>query len=298
MEKDVLAKYEKAGRIAAEVREFGRGLIKQKSYMLDVIERLEEMIRQKGGEPAFPTQISMDHIAAHFYPDQDEKILFEDQVCKLDVGVHVGGYIGDTACTVDLSGKYGELVKASADALSNAISVIKNGTTLGEIGAAIQQTISGYGFAPVRNLSGHGLEQFDVHAAPSIPNTNTGDQTKLEKDMVVAIEPFASTGAGIVVDTSNATLFQVQQHRPIRDNYSREVFAFIAEHYGELPFAKRWLVKEFPVFKVNFALKRLMDQEILRDFAPLADRAKGIVSQAEHTLLIEDEIVRVLTKPE
>ncbi|MBW2971394.1 type II methionyl aminopeptidase [Candidatus Woesearchaeota archaeon] len=294
MKEKELKCYQEAGRIAAETLVYGASLIKKNTYLLDVIEKLEHHITQKA-EMAFPPQISLNNVAAHFYPDHHDEIVFEEQVAKLDVGVHVDGFIGDTACTVDLSGKHGELVQASREALDNALAIVKHGVTIGEIGAVIQDTITKYGLAPVRNLSGHGLADFDVHAWPSIPNTATGDKTQLEEGWVVAIEPFASTGAGIVVETSNATLFQLLDVKPVRDHTTREVLKFI-ENFGDLPFAKRWLVEDFPVFKVNFALKRLLHFEIIKEFPPLADKAKGIVSQAEHTVLVEKDGCKVLTK--
>lgn len=295
MEKNELEKWERAGRIAAEALEYGKGLIKKGNSLLEVTDRIEGFILKKGGKLAFPAQMSLNHVAAHFYPDADNKIVFEDQVVKLDVGVHIDGFIGDTACTVDLSGRYDELVKASRDALDNAIKVVRAGVKLGEIGEVIQDTITGYGFAPIRNLSGHGLEQYDVHSPPTLPNTATGDKAMLQAGQVIAIEPFASTGAGIVIETSNATLFQFAEQKPVRDNTTREVLMFI-EQYNDLPFARRWLLKKFPPLKVNFALKRLLNNDVIRDFPPLADKAKGIVSQAEHTLIVEEDKARILTK--
>ena len=295
MDKKEIEKYEKAGKIAAEALNYGKGLIKKGDSLLEVTDKIEGFILKKGGGIAFPSQMSLNHVAAHFYPDADDNTVFEDQVVKLDVGVHVDGFIGDTALTVDLSGDHGELVKASRDALNKAIKVVRAGVTIGEIGEVIQGTISGYGFAPVRNLSGHGLDEYDVHSPPTIPNTATGDKTKLEEGQVIAIEPFASTGVGVVVETSNATLFQMIGHRPVRENVTREVLKYI-EQYKHLPFAKRWLLRKFPPLKVNFALKRLLNNDVIRDFPPLADKAKGIVSQAEHTLLVEKNKARVLTK--
>ncbi|MBS1266935.1 MAG: Methionine aminopeptidase [Candidatus Woesearchaeota archaeon] len=291
---DKIQKYEKAGKIAAEALAYGKKLIKQKSYLLDVTKKIEDYINKKA-EIAFPIQISMDNVAAHFYPDHDDEIIFEDQVCKLDVGVHVDGFVGDNAVTVDLSGKHTKLVKASREALDNAIKVVKAGVQVGEIGKVIQDTITGYGFAPIRNLSGHGLDEYNVHTPPNIPNTATGDTTTLEEGDVVAIEPFASTGAGIVIETSNPTLFQLVEPKPVRDRTTRKILQQII-NYNNLPFAKRWLVNDFPLFKVNFALKRMLDKDIISSFPPLADKAKGIVSQAEYTVVVEKNGCRILTK--
>ena len=197
MDEETLNKLKKAGNIAAHARDFGISLIKKGNSLLDVTKKVEAKIIELGGEMAFPPQISLNDCAAHFCPDADDKIIFDNQVCSLDVGVHVDGFIGgDTAATVDLSGENEDLVKASREALENAIKIIKPGIKISEIGKVIQETITGYGFAPVRNLSGHGLDEFNIHAKPSIPNYDNGDNTELQENQLIAIEPFASKGAG------------------------------------------------------------------------------------------------------
>jgi len=207
MDKEEIEKLRTAGRIAAQVKEYGKDLVKKDASMTEVLDKIEEKIVELGAKPAFPAQISCDHIAAHYCPDEEDKTIFSDQLVCLDVGVHVDGFIGDTAVTVDLSGKYNDLIKAAEEALDNAVKIIKPGVTLAEIGKAIQETINKYGFAPVRNLSGHGLGKYEIHTKPNIPNFDNGNNTKIEPGMVFAVEPFASTGAGIVQDSGIATVF-------------------------------------------------------------------------------------------
>src|SRR3989338_4048261 len=110
-----LEKYRKVCKIAAEALKYGKGFIKKGNALLEVVEKAEEKIFQLGGKPAFPAQISLNHIAAHFCPDADDKTVFSDQLVKLDVGVHIDGFIGDIATTVDLSGKNSELMRASRE---------------------------------------------------------------------------------------------------------------------------------------------------------------------------------------
>lgn len=295
MEKEILEKLEKAGKIAAEALKYAKSLVKPGASLLEVTEKTEEKIKELGGSLAFPVQISLNDVAAHFCPEQDDKTVFKDQLVSIDIGVHIDGYIGDNALTVDLSGKNEDLVKASREALDNAIKIIKPGITLGEIGRVIQETITRYGFAPVRNLSGHGLEEFDIHTKPTIPNYDNGDSTELEKDMLIAIEPFASKGAGIIYESSNATVFQLFGKKPVRSMITRQVLREI-ESYEGLPFCRRWLVKKFGLPKTSFALRELKNLEILREYPPLIDEAHGLVSQAEHTVLVTKDGCKVLTR--
>ena len=295
MDKEAVEKIKLAGKITAQVRDYGTTLIKKDASMLEVLDKVEKKIFELGGKPAFPAQISCNHIAAHYCPEEDDKTIFTNQLVSLDVGVHVDGYIGDTAVTVDLSGKYADLVRAAEEALDSALKIIKPRVTLGEIGKAIQESIQKYNFAPVRNLSGHGLGRYEIHTKPSIPNFDNGDNTKIEPGMVFAIEPFASTGAGIVQDSGIATVFELRAKKPVRNPITRQVLKEI-EAYEGLPFATRWLTRKFGA-KAKLALREMEQLDMLHMHPPLADRDKGRVSQAEHTVLIDaDGNVIVTTK--
>jgi methionyl aminopeptidase len=282
-----IEKLKKAGRIAAQVLEYGKNLIKKDASMTKVLDKIEEKITELGAKPAFPAQISCNHLAAHYCPDEEDKTVFSDQLACLDVGVHVDGFIGDTAVTVDLSEKYSDLIKASQEALDNAIKIIKPDVALSEIGKAIQETISKYGFAPVRNLSGHGLGEYKIHTQPNIPNFDNHDDTKIEKGMIFAIEPFASTGAGIVQDSGTATVFELINKKPVRNMITRQVLKEI-ETYNNLPFTTRWLTKKFGA-KAKFALREMEQLGMIHAHPPLADKDKGMISQAEHSILIDDD---------
>lgn len=287
MDKEEIEKLMKAGKIAAQIREYGKGLVKKDASMTQVLDKIEDKIFELGAKPAFPAQISCNHLAAHYCPDEEDKTIFSDQLVCLDVGVHVDGFIGDTAVTIDLSGKYNDLIKAAEEALDNAVKIIKPGVTLSEIGKVIQETINNQGFAPVRNLSGHGLGKYEIHTKPNIPNFENGDNTKIEPGMVFAIEPFASTGAGIVQDSGIATVFELSIKKPVRTSITRQILKEI-ENYDNLPFTTRWLTRKFGA-KAKFALREMEQLDMLHAYPPLADKDKGMISQAEHSILVDDK---------
>ena len=287
MNEQIKQDFIKAGKISAEALEYGKSLIKKGNSLLETTELIEKKIFELGGKPAFPVQISCDDIAAHFCAIEDDTTIFENQVVCLDLGVHVNGAIGDTAYTIDLSGKYDDLVKAAQKALEEALKVVVVGTELREIGKTIQDTIKSYGFNPVRNLSGHGLGLYDIHTSPTLPNFDNGDKTKLTKDMTFAIEPFSTTGAGVVGEKGHPTVFMMQHKKPVRSPITREVLKEI-ESYENLPFAERWLTRKFGA-KANFALRELNQLSIIHQFPPLVETSKGIVAQAEHSIMIDDE---------
>ncbi len=286
----------KAGQIAGKALAYGKDLIKPGAKLLEVTEKIEEFIVKEGGELAFPVNLSCNETAAHYAAKKEDDFVFKDELVKLDVGVHVNGFIGDNACTVDLSGKYKNLVEASAEALEAAIKIIKPGVELGAIGEVIEETIKGKGFQPVRNLSGHGLGEYMTHTYPTIPNFDNNDGGKLEEDMVIAIEPFATDGAGMIKEQGVPEIFSMTEFKAMRVGFVRDILKFIQKKFKTLPFSKRSLLKKFSEPQINYTMKKLKEMEAIHEFAPLVERSGGFVSQAEHTLLVTEDGCEVLTK--
>jgi|TARA_B100002003_G_C14099629_1_gene528848 methionyl aminopeptidase len=282
--------YIKAGKIAAEVRSFGKGLIVKGASLLDVTEKIEAKVKSLNAGFAFPPQLSCDSIAAHFYPENDDKIIFEDQLVNLDVGIHVNGFIGDCACSVDLSGKNSELVKASEEALKESTKILQIGTKIGDIGKAIEDTILSFGFKPVRNLSGHGLGQWNIHDKPSIPNFDNKDETILKKGMTIAIEPFATDGIGLIEEKGDASLFTLMGKKSVRIGFVRDIQKEI-ENFQGLPFTSRWLTSKFSEGQVKYALNQLNRLGVLKEYPPLVEKSNGLVSQTENSFLIDDKVI-------
>jgi methionyl aminopeptidase len=284
--------WKKAGKIAAEVLQFGKELVKPGAKLLDVAEQIESRIKENDAMPAFPVNLSMNEAAAHYTPAKDDATVFKDQLVKLDVGVVYNGAIGDTACSIDLfGGKYETLIQASIDALNAAIKVIKPGAELREVGAAIENAINAKGFVPIKNLSGHQLDEFQLHAGLNIPNFDNNDTSKFEKGMFVAIEPFATDGAGMIAESSNPQIFLLLGPARVRTPFARKVLAEI-EGFHSLPFAKRWLQTK----GAEFGLREVKQTGMLKEYTPLLEVNKGMVSQAEHSIYVDDDGAVVLTK--
>ncbi|PIN80459.1 type II methionyl aminopeptidase [Candidatus Woesearchaeota archaeon CG10_big_fil_rev_8_21_14_0_10_32_9] len=289
MQKEELDSFVLAGRIACDALDFGEKLIKPGQSMILILDQIEEFIKSQGAELAFPPQISLNNVAAHFCPDQEDVLLKEGDVVKLDVGTSINGYIADTARTIDL-GNNTELVNASKDALAQALKLIRPGVQIGELGKTIQETIMSHGFSPIRNLSGHGVGRYRIHGAPTIPNVETGDITELKENQTIAIEPFATTGAGIVYESGVSTIFTLRYEKPVRSPMARQVLQEIKKYNG-LPFASRWLTKKFGVAKTSIALRELSQLGMLDAHPPLLDKAQGLVSQAEHSVIVKDKAI-------
>lgn len=296
MNADELALWRKAGKIAHEALMYGASLVKKGANMREVCDRIDKKVVELGAKPAWPSQIGNNNVAAHFTPEPDDDAVFRDEVVCLDVGAQVDGYVGDNACTIDLSGKHAVMLKASEEALLAAEKMLKPGVKTGDIGKVIQETIMKHGVRPVKNLSGHGISRFVIHDDPVIPNVATTDSVVLEEGMVIAIEPFATNGSGMIHEQEQANIFSLLNDKPVRSTYGREVLKFIDEEYGTFPFTTRWLAAKFGLGKVNLALRDLLNADILHPHAPLVEEDGSVVAVFEHTFLITKTGCERLTK--
>jgi len=290
MKDEVLDNYIEAGRIASVILAKGADEIRTGSSYLAVVEKIEGMVKDAGADLAFPLNVSINEDAAHDTASaNDERIFSQGDVVKLDLGVHLDGYIADTATTVDL-GEHPLLVEASRCALNRAISLVRPGVRIGELGTAIQQEIESKGYRPVANLTGHGLDRFMIHTPPNIPNIRFNGGAVLEEGMAFAIEPFASTGAGQVNETHRTEIYQQLAIRPVRLPSARRILEEIRPRQG-LPFSRRWLKEG----KLDLGLATLVRSQVIRPYPVLSDIPGSFVSQAEHTLIVTGEGCLVTT---
>lgn len=286
---EIIEKHRRAGKILAEVRAEAVKKVTEGATLLSVAEFTENLIREKGGVPAFPVNISRNDEAAHATPSFNDKTVFGKDMVKLDIGVHIDGYIADTAVTVDLSGNP-KLVEAAEAALDKALKFIHAGVNTSEIGGVIEDTIGSFGFKPIINLTGHGLAQYIQHAPPSIPNKRMPHSVVLEEGDIVAIEPFATNGAGKIHNAGNAEIYHLVSNKPVRHPSARALLQEI-EKYKTLPFAKRWLGE-----RVDFALVQLVKAGVIESYPILKEIQGGLISQAEHTIIVTNNGCEVITK--
>ncbi|WP_340100996.1 type II methionyl aminopeptidase [Salinibaculum salinum] len=284
-------KHREAGEILAEVRDEAAEMVEVGVSHLEVAEWAEDRIRELGGKPAFPVNISIDEEAAHATPSIDDDSTFGEDMVNLDIGVHVDGWLADTAITVDLSGNE-DLKDASAEALDAALDTVEAGVQTGEIGAAIEEVIEGYGYNPVVNLTGHGLGHWEQHTTPNIPNRAVSQGVELAAGDVVAIEPFATDGGGKVSEGSEEEIFALEREASIRNRQARQALDQITEEFRTLPFATRWL----DTSRAEMALRRLKRNDIVHGYPVLKEDDGCLVSQKEHTVIVTEDGCEVTTR--
>lgn len=295
MNKQYKQDFLRAGALAKEVRAYGKSLIVKGASYNEVLSKIKQKIYDLGARPAFPPQIALNDIAAHFLPMPDEDIEFSDQVVKLDIGVAYNGAIGDCAVTVDLSGSFGALIAAAEAALLAAEQSIEVGLPIRNIGRIIDKTITSCGFKPIKNLSGHGLGPYQIHTPPSIPNYEDDSKGFIKPGMTFAIEPFASSGRGSIVETGAATIFSFARRKPLSNDIQRTLIAKIKDFQG-LPFSIHDMLETgLTPAQVQSGLKELVTLGAIHGYGPLVEVKGCRVAQAENSVLVDEDGKVVIT---
>src|SRR4030042_4880053 len=286
MDKQELEDYKKAGKISVEIKEYAKQIIKPGMLLLEIAEKIHKKIEDLGAISAFPVNLSIDDIAAHYHPTLNDKTKATG-LLKIDIGIQINGFIADTAFSMDLTPdkKYEELIKASEEALETALKKLEKNTdlTLNEIGKTIQETIENKKFSPIINLSGHGLEKYEIHSPPTIPNYENGNNRTLEPG-AYAIEPFATTGQGKIYEGPGSNIFSLINQKNTRNPTARKILDYVAEKYKTLPFSLREIQEKFGAMS-RLAIKQMTQEGILHEFSQLIEKSHKPVSQAEHTFI-------------
>ena len=278
----------KAGKIASQVKKYARTIVKKDVPLLEIAEKIEDKIVELGAKTAFPVNLSINEVAAHYTPGYDDKTLAHG-LLKVDFGVHIDGWIADTALSFDLENneENKKLIKAAEQAVKDASNIIKEGVALNEIGKTIQKTIEAYGFSPIVNLSGHSIDKYELHSGITVPNIDNNQDLSLPSGLY-AVEPFSTTGNGKVYDGPDSEIYELINEKNVRSPIAREILEFIKNEYKTLPFCSRWLVKKFGT-KALLGLGQLKINRNLHQFSQLVETSKKKVAQAEDTILIEEK---------
>lgn len=290
--------YVAAGKIAAAVRENTRKKYHVGSTLLEICESIEKEIEQKGGKCAFPVNTSLNEIAAHYTAEpNDDKVVKETDLLKIDLGVQINGYIADTAVTVCYEPKYDYLVQAAEAALREAISIIRVGTKSSDVGKVIENTVKQMGGTPIANLSGHSLEQYTIHAGKSVPNIWSIGSFSFQSTEAYACEPFVTTqeGLGFVREGKTRNIFSLATRKRTKDDNANKLIDYIWQKFNMLPFALRWLMPDWDEKTARKLLDVLVQNKIARSYPILVEANNQRVAQAEHTFIPQENGITVTT---
>jgi methionyl aminopeptidase len=291
-------KFRLSGRILRETREEMRGYVKENMPIIDVCEKAEGLIREKGGKPAFPVNVSINEVAAHYTsPPNDKSTIPAGSIVKVDIGVQVDGYVTDTAFTAAFSVEGRSMTATAELALKTAIVNIHGDMTLGKIGSLIETTIRNRGFKPISNLTGHSVGRYLIHAGTSIPNVSQVSLSKVKAGEVYAIEPFVTLpdAIGRVDDYPQTTIYRLLKAKSVKTDAAKKLLKHIETNFRTLPFAERWLIGIVPTNQHKDTFKELLTSKSIMSYPVFIEASRKPVAQAEHTLLIKEDGCEVLT---
>jgi len=287
-----------AGKIAAEVREHVKHIVREGMPILDICETVEGLIRQKGGKPAFPCNVSVNEIAAHYTsPIGDKQTIPTGCLVKIDIGTHVDGYIGDTAFTRCFNPEYDDLVTAAEEALQVGIKSLRAGESISHFGSIVQRAIESHGLKPVANLTGHQVARYILHAGKALPNVSHFLAGKVSAGETYAIEPFVTqkNAAGRVRNIREAYIFRYVKQKSLKNADSKKLLSYIVKNFRNLPFTERWLRNVVSSENYGAAFRELLSSKALMAYPVFVEASGKLVAQAEHTVLIMKEGCEVLT---
>lgn len=297
-DEEALEKFRLSGKILRESREEMRQFVQEGMTAIEVCEKAESLIREKGGKPAFPCNVSINEVAAHYTsPPNDTLKIPEKAVVKVDMGVHIDGYVTDTAFTACFNREYSSMKNAAEQALAAAIENIHGDMATSQIGVIIERTIKNRGFKPISNLTGHSVGRYLIHAGTSIPNVMQLSFGKVKAGEIYAIEPFVTlpNAAGRIENSPQVTIFRLVKAKSVKNPQAKKLLKYIENNFRTLPFAERWLKDVVPPDKHGEAFKELLKRKAVMGYPVFTEISKKPVTQAEHTLLIKEDGCEVLT---
>lgn len=323
MNQDFLTEYRQAAEVHREVRKYAQKVIKPGMSLTEIAEIIENGTRHLTGHMgleegdnliagvAFPTGLSLNHCAAHYTPNAGNKmVLKEEDVMKVDFGVHVNGRIVDSAFTMSFQPQYDNLLAAVKDATNTGVRLSGIDARLGEIGEGIQEAMESYEVEingttypvkSIRNLNGHTIAQYSIHggsAGKSVPIVKGGSNEKMEEGEVYAIETFGSTGKGIVHDDMETSHYAKVADAPkvaLRVASAKSLLRSIDKNFGTLPFCRRYLDR-LGHEKYLLGLNNLVQSGIVQDYPPLVDVKGSYTAQFEHTILLRPTVKEVVSR--
>ncbi|KAG0740242.1 hypothetical protein G6F57_001925 [Rhizopus arrhizus] len=305
----------RAAEVHRQVRAYARKTIKPGMSMIEIAELIENgtraLVEESGLEAGigFPTGVSLNHCAAHYTPNAGDKtVLSYDDVMKVDFGVHVNGRIIDSAFTMNFNPKFDRLVEAAREATYAGIKEAGIDVRLCDIGAAVHEVYDSYeieldgktyDIKPIRNLNGHTIEPYKIHAGKSVPIVrDSNDETKLEEGEQIAIETFCSTGRGYVVEDGECSHYAKSTESgfvPLRLARAKTLLNSITKNFGTLPFCRRYLDR-IGEEKYLMGLRNLVDAGVVTAYPPLVDTKGSYTAQLEHTILLRPTCKEIVSK--
>ncbi|KAH8432449.1 uncharacterized protein LDX57_010085 [Aspergillus melleus] len=314
--------YRKAAEIHRQVRRWTQETARPGQSLTDIAVGIDDGVRalldNAGLEPGsclksglgFPTGLSLNNCVAHWTPNPGQKdvILDRSDVMKVDFGVHINGWIVDSAFTMSFDPTYDNLLAAVKDSTNTGIKNSGVDVRISDVSAAIQEVMESYEVEiggktfpvkPVRNITGHNIKAYQIHAGKSVPFIKTKDQTKMEEGEVFAIETFGTTGRGVLYDGPGVYGYGKSYSAPSKITSSlasaRSLYKTINDNFGTIVFCRRYL-ERLGVQRYLAGMNDLVNKGVVDVYEPLIDTPGSYSAQFEHTILLGETSKEVISR--
>ncbi|KAJ5468697.1 methionine aminopeptidase 2 [Penicillium sp. IBT 31633x] len=317
---DFLSDYRQAAEAHRQVRQWAQRSIKPGQTLLEIANGIEDSARRLVGHDGltegdsliagmgFPTGLNIDNVVAHYSPNAGCKtVLAQNNVLKVDIGIHVGGRIVDSAFTMAFDPTYDNLLAAVKDATNTGVREAGIDVRVGELGGYIQEAMESYEceingttypIKAIRNLSGHTILPYSIHGTKSVPFIKSDDMTKMEEGDVFAIETFGSTGSGRFVEGGEVSHYALRGDAKRSDltlTSAKNVLGAIKKNFSTIPFCRRYLDR-IGQEKYLLGLNHLVKSGIVEDYPPLNEKQGTYTAQFEHTILLRPNVKEVISR--
>ncbi|KAJ5861072.1 methionine aminopeptidase 2 [Penicillium soppii] len=317
---DFLSDYRQAAEAHRQVRQWAQRSIKPGQTLLEIANGIEDSARRLVGHDGltegdsliagmgFPTGLNIDNVVAHYSPNAGCKtVLAQNNVLKVDIGIHVGGRIVDSAFTMAFDPVYDNLLEAVKDATNTGVREAGIDVRVGELGGLIQEAMESYEceingkvhpIKAIRNLCGHTILPYSIHGTKSVPFIKSDDMTKMEEGDVFAIETFGSTGSGRYVEGGEVSHYALRgdaNPKNLALSSAKSVLGAIKKNFSTIPFCRRYLDR-IGQEKYLLGLNSLVKSGIVEDYPPLNEKEGTYTAQFEHTILLRPNIKEVISR--
>ncbi len=290
----------KAASIHKEVKQIIKPMLKPGIKLYDISQTISNHIRNKlpdelnGGIP-FPPCISVSHIMAHHCPSKykEEIATYNDNI-KIDYGVHVDGWIIDSAFSCYFNPKYKVQHDATYEALINGIKEMGIDACVCDISQTIQETIESYEISHngilyplqvVNKLSGHGIKRYNIHAKPTISNKNEFCNMDRLKEGIYAIEPFSCILNPNFEHGNQKNVYElknINSNSNINSNINSPLYIRLKQMFDNFSFTD----SDLEFYKINPNSNNF--KKCVRVLPDFIGTPGDIVCHYEHTIYIDD----------
>lgn len=313
---DVVTKYKAAAEICNKAIASAISSCKAGAKIVDVCQSTDGLIAKECGTifkgkniekgVAFPTCISVNNTVGHFSPlPEDATVLKDGDVLKIDLGVHIDGWIAVQAQTIlvqesfdsPIAGRAADAIQAARTAFEVALRLIRPGKKVSDVAGALSKVVEDFGCNLVEGVMSHQMKQFVIDGNKCVLNRPTPEHkvedAEFEENEVYAVDIVVSTGEGKprVLDEKETTVYKraIDMEYKLKLKASRAVFSEINKKYPAMPFTVRALLTDGDSDlqkQLRLGLVECLNHGLLHPYPVLHEKTGEFIAQMKGTVLL------------